>query len=81
MKVLFVAKSKTLVGDKFKGMLVGDLVRYALKDMVQHSLLFITLLFYMLVESMKLCQQIIVTENCFMNNSIKCQDSVGLNIN
>jgi hypothetical protein len=24
MKVLLVAKSKTLVGDKFKGMLLGD---------------------------------------------------------
>jgi hypothetical protein len=46
MKVLFVAKSKALVGGKYKGRLLGDLGRYALKDMVQHSLLFNTLLFY-----------------------------------
>jgi hypothetical protein len=36
MKVLFLTKSKKLVGDKFKGMLIEDLVRYALKDRMQH---------------------------------------------
>lgn len=37
MKVLFLTKNKTLVVDKFKGMLIEDLVRYALKDRMQHT--------------------------------------------